>query len=154
MSHPLWNFALAHYARPEVQQACLAAQDRCGADVNLLLYLAWLQHLGLARSRREWDELVLALGDCRRAVTGVRRLRRRLSRAAEPGQGELLAQVRASELSLEQLELALIHDWHRLHPAVQADAGSLARQLLWQVPALAASPGLAAELVACLAPAE
>jgi len=152
VSHPLWEFALAHYARGAVKAACLSAQDRCGADVNLLLYLAWLQRQGLARPRREWDQLVRELGDCRRAVSAVRRLRRGVSRAADPERAELLAQLRASELSLEQLQLAMIHDWHRQWPASRAEADSLRRQLLWLVPALEGCPELIADLVACLEP--
>lgn len=41
----LWNFALALYARPGVEHACLDAQQ-AGADVCLLLCGAWLDERG------------------------------------------------------------------------------------------------------------
>ena len=37
----LWRFSLAVYAAPGVPPHCLMLQDRWGADVNLLLALAW-----------------------------------------------------------------------------------------------------------------
>lgn len=36
-----WNFSLALYGRPGVAPACLSLQDRCGLDVNLLLFCCW-----------------------------------------------------------------------------------------------------------------
>lgn len=153
MNLPLWEFALARYAQPEVQRVCLAAQDRCGADVNLLLYLAWITQQGQAREQAEWRDLSQHVLDYRRGVTAVRRLRRRLARESSPGRAGLLEQARATELSLEQLQLALIEDWHRLRPPATADAGNLPRQLLWLVPALAAAPALLDQLVQHLEPA-
>ena len=38
----LWSFACAVYAQPNVAEACLALQDRQQADVNLLLFAAWM----------------------------------------------------------------------------------------------------------------
>ena len=38
---PFWDFSLAVYGRPGVAPACLALQQRHGADVNLLLFCAW-----------------------------------------------------------------------------------------------------------------
>ncbi|WP_417464691.1 TIGR02444 family protein [Kordiimonas sp.] len=36
-----WRFAVAVYGKPQVKKACLEAQDRFGADVNLLLLYLW-----------------------------------------------------------------------------------------------------------------
>ena len=47
----LWTFALACYARPGVETACLELQNQ-GADVCLLLCGAWLQARGVACSAR------------------------------------------------------------------------------------------------------
>ncbi|GAB2789435.1 hypothetical protein GCM10027040_14590 [Halomonas shantousis] len=43
----LWRYACAHYADPVVAAACLDLQERAGADVCELLWLGWLDHLGL-----------------------------------------------------------------------------------------------------------
>ena len=40
--HPFWRFSLRVYRAAGVQQACLALQEDCGADVNLLLLCGWL----------------------------------------------------------------------------------------------------------------
>ncbi len=39
---PFWRFSLATYRKPGVATACLALQDECGVDVNLMLFLLWL----------------------------------------------------------------------------------------------------------------
>ena len=62
----LWDYAVDLYARPGVREACLALQDRAGADVNLLLLACWLGATGrrldpaaLARLRTDalaWQE--------------------------------------------------------------------------------------------------
>lgn len=46
MENPLWRFSLAVYDRAVVKSTCLALQDRTGADVNILLFLCWLDHTG------------------------------------------------------------------------------------------------------------
>jgi uncharacterized protein (TIGR02444 family) len=73
----LWDFATAVYAREGVAEACIAAQDGAGFDVNLLLFAAWLAQrgetlnearLGLAERRCEaWrDAVVIPLRERRR----------------------------------------------------------------------------------------
>src|SRR5258708_13954699 len=39
---PFWRFSLRFYRRPGVADACIALQDGCGVDVNILLFLLWL----------------------------------------------------------------------------------------------------------------
>src|SRR5260221_13755017 len=39
---PLWRFSLRFYRRPGVADACIALQDGCGGDVNILLFFLWL----------------------------------------------------------------------------------------------------------------
>ena len=65
----LWDYAVDLYARPGVREACLALQDRAGADVNLLLLACWLGATGrrldpaaLARLQTDalaWQEAVV-----------------------------------------------------------------------------------------------
>jgi uncharacterized protein (TIGR02444 family) len=45
---PFWCFSLRFYRQPGVADACLALQDECSVDVNLLLFFLWL-----ATSRRQ-----------------------------------------------------------------------------------------------------
>src|SRR3974390_2200797 len=39
---PFWGFSLGFYRRPGVADACIALQDGCGVDVNILLFFLWL----------------------------------------------------------------------------------------------------------------
>ena len=50
--HPFWRFSLRVYRAAGVQQACLALQEDCGADVNLLLLCGWQGLDGRALDRR------------------------------------------------------------------------------------------------------
>ncbi len=57
MSNPnLWTFALACYARPGVEAACLKLQSQ-GADICLLLCATWLQMRGVAYDTDRRDAL-------------------------------------------------------------------------------------------------
>lgn len=110
---PFWRFSVAFYARPGVAEACLALQDRAGADVNLVLLALWLGARGhrldgatgrrLARLARGWQ---------RAMVTPLRQVRRRLKAATGLPWPEPVAALRrdlaAVELALEQVEQSLL----------------------------------------------
>ena len=42
----LWHFCLHHSSNPEVQQACIALQEEFGGNINLVMFLAWIEHAG------------------------------------------------------------------------------------------------------------
>lgn len=114
-----WRFSLQTYARPDVADACLALQEREGADVNLLLLACWLA----SRARRPDAALAARLRAAAAEQQGpiVRPLRaaRRALRARSTIADEFLAQPlealrravakaeieaeRAEQLSLERL---------------------------------------------------
>jgi uncharacterized protein (TIGR02444 family) len=39
---PFWRFSLRFYREPGVADACIALQDGCSVDVNILLFFLWL----------------------------------------------------------------------------------------------------------------
>ena len=39
---PFWKFSLGYYRGAGVSEACLELQDRCGVDVNVVLFLLWM----------------------------------------------------------------------------------------------------------------
>ena len=47
--HPFWEFSLDVYGRPTVADECIALQDRCGVDVNLVLFFIWVAVAGYGR---------------------------------------------------------------------------------------------------------
>lgn len=42
MPESFWNFAVRTYRCAGIPEACLALQDECGADVNVLLFCCWM----------------------------------------------------------------------------------------------------------------
>jgi uncharacterized protein (TIGR02444 family) len=98
----LWAFCLTLYARPGVAPACLALQDRHGADIPLLLAVIWhgLRGYGpapLAKWRpiaRRWrEQAVIPLRNLRRAMKG------------RDGWEEIREGVKRLELGAEKAEL-------------------------------------------------
>lgn len=115
----LWDFSLAHYRNPEVERVCLTLQERWGANVNILLWLHWLemnnipvgeQQLTAAQNRIDaWEQNI---------VRPLRDLRAHL-KAQFKSQDEAVGQTRQSlknaELAAEQVEQEwleqLAEDW-------------------------------------------
>jgi uncharacterized protein (TIGR02444 family) len=157
----LWRFSLRTYRRGGVQEACLALQDRCGVDVNLLLFCAWTGLAGRALDDASLRSAVGRVGHWQAEVIAPLRLARRgLKRQmADAAVGALALPLRkrvlALELELERIEQALLAElaaqWapapQRL-PAAQAIAANLAAYLA--LLGEAAGPDEAAHL-ACIA---
>ncbi len=106
---PFWRFSLRFYRQPGVADACIALQDECGVDVNILLFMLWLATdkrriapaalAALCATACDWNQQVVA---------PLRTLRRRLKTslplvdmtAAEP----FRTKVKALELESERLQ--------------------------------------------------
>jgi uncharacterized protein (TIGR02444 family) len=108
-----WCFSLRTYRQPGVADACLALQDECGADVNLLLYCCWL---GSARRRLDAKSARSAIAAVARwqdeIVQPLRRARRAIRKdpAGEVAEAALLLRrkIAAAELDAEYLEQRLL----------------------------------------------
>ncbi|EWG99734.1 TIGR02444 family protein [Halomonas sp. BC04] len=104
---PLWDFALALYARPGVEAACLTLQDEAGVDVCELLWHCWLHHHGLALEKE--PEALAAIRQWQQEVTSVlRTLRRRMKVEARNSTGvaEVRRRLQHTELAAERETLA------------------------------------------------
>lgn len=49
--NPFWDFATWAYGEPDVEKACLALQNRLGADVTMIMFCLWLAERGTSGSR-------------------------------------------------------------------------------------------------------
>jgi uncharacterized protein (TIGR02444 family) len=106
----LWTFSLEVYGKPGVAEACLFLQARHGADVNLLLWAAFLgarcNHALTLEERRQAEESVAEWHD--EIVRSLRALRTRLKSgpgpAPSPGSEKLRSGIKALELEAERLE--------------------------------------------------
>ena len=111
---PLWDFALALYAKPGVETACLTLQDEAGLDVCELLFHCWLYSSGLQasstalaseREQRRWWQ-------CH--VTAVLRGLRRDLKASAAESGSVIAlrnTIKQAELMAERENLQRWQKW-------------------------------------------
>ena len=111
---PLWDFALALYAKPGVEQACLTLQDEAGVDVCELLFHCWLYQHGLAAKPAPLDAIRAERLAWQQQVTApLRALRRRLK--PEAAQNEAIEALRATlqraELQAERENLQRWQQW-------------------------------------------
>src|SRR5580698_6243306 len=118
---PFWRFSLHFYKQTGVSDACIALQDDCGVDVNLLLFLFWLASDGrllaadeikrLDERVRSWRELtIIPIRDTRRKLKGAATL-------LEPGKQEAFRnKVKAVELDAERLQQEALYEFTRSGP--------------------------------------
>lgn len=101
----LWEFALALYSSPGVEETVLRLQDRFAVNVNILLWACRLETLGIVltpalladaeASTDDWDrEVVQTLRQLRRHLRGPRtELRERVKEAELLAEKESLARL-------------------------------------------------------------
>jgi len=118
---PFWRFSLNLYRQPGVSEACIALQDGCGVDVNLLLFLFWLasddRQLSAADVKllddnvRDWRNLtIVPIRDTRRKLKGVETL-------VAPGKQEAFRnKVKAIELDAERLQQEALYEFTKSGP--------------------------------------
>jgi uncharacterized protein (TIGR02444 family) len=112
--HPLWDFALGVYMTEGVGPACIALQDRHGADVNVLLFCCWLGASG--RGVASPNELGAALAAVeawnREVVRAIRAVRHRLKGGLPPAPADLTEALRRRigkiEVDLEHVEQLML----------------------------------------------
>ena len=118
---PFWRFSLKFYGQAGVSDACIALQDCCGVDVNLLLFLFWLaserQVLAadevkkLDATIKSWRELtIIPIRDTRRKLKGAKTF-------VDPAKQEALRdKVKAVELEAEKLQQEALYAFTQSGP--------------------------------------
>ncbi len=119
--HPFWRFSLQVYRAAGVQAACLALQEDCGADVNLLLLCGWIGLDGRSLDKRRLRQAVACVGSWQSDVIApVRQARRAIKRKPPPNAEAaqvLRKQILALELELEYVEQSTLADLAAQWPA-------------------------------------
>jgi uncharacterized protein (TIGR02444 family) len=128
---PFWRFSLQFYRQPGVSEACIALQDDCGVDVNLLLFLLWLADDGQLLSADEVRKLDEQVRDWRNlTIIPIREVRRKLKGArtlVEPGKQEAFRnRVKAIELEAERLQQEALYAFSQSGPLGKQAAPSAA----------------------------
>jgi uncharacterized protein (TIGR02444 family) len=114
-STPFWRFSLRIYRQPGVGDACIALQDGCGVDVNLLLFMMWL---AAARQRLTQDDAKnlddMVRGWRHLTIIPIRDVRRGLKEQAtiiEAGKQEAFrTRIKAIELEAERLQQEALYE--------------------------------------------
>lgn len=101
-STALWDFALALYSSPGVEETVLQLQDQANANVNILLWACWLQQRKIALSESALVNAEAAIADWDQTVVQVLRHLRRQLKVQEAG-SELIADLRLTIKSAELL---------------------------------------------------
>jgi uncharacterized protein (TIGR02444 family) len=118
---PFWRFSLHFYRQAGVAEACIALQDDCGVDVNLLLFLLWLaankRQLSVDNIK-ELDQAVRSWRDL--TIVPIREVRRKLKGAptlVEAGKQEAFrTKIKAIELDAERLQQEALYARSRSTP--------------------------------------
>ena len=111
---PLWDFALAFYALPGVEQACLVLQDTAGVDVCELLFHGWLYQHGLQVTPVALSTIRQERLGWQQRVTGtLRQLRRDLKPQAVKSDAiaTLRKTIQQAELQAERVNLQRWQAW-------------------------------------------
>ena len=118
---PFWRFSLKYYGQTGVSDACIALQDGCGVDVNLLLFLFWLASERQALSPDEVKKLDPTIKSWRElTIIPIRDMRRKLRGAktfVDPAKQEALRdKVKAVELEAEKLQQEALYAFTQTGP--------------------------------------
>ena len=110
---PFWQFSLRTYRAAGVAEACLALQDDCGADVNLLLYCCWMAARGRRLTKRSLRSAITAVsgwqGEVVRPLRQARRALKKGRRAVARVWSESLREcIGAAELDAEYVEQRIL----------------------------------------------
>ena len=112
--HPFWRFSLRIYRAPGVQEACLALQDACGADVNIVLLCGFAGHEGRSLDKRRLRQAIARVGVWQAGVIAPVRNARRAIKRDPPSDVQaaqaLRKQILALELELEYIEQSMLAD--------------------------------------------
>ncbi|GAB4524885.1 MAG: hypothetical protein Kow00133_13320 [Amphiplicatus sp.] len=138
LAQGFWAWSLDRYARPGVEEALIALQDRRGLDVCLLLWCAWCGERFDAVDPQAMAQAVALARPWSRDVTGpLRAVRRALktpsSEAARAGAPILRETVKKLELDAERIAHAALADLAhafapRAEPPGLSDAQARARR--------------------------
>ena len=108
--NPFWRFSLIVYGAPGVAAECLALQEILRADVNVLLFCAWLGwQRGVTLSENDVVSISDVVSPWQRLVTSPLRSARRFMRGMLDAEiVELRKRISADELEAEKIEQAML----------------------------------------------
>lgn len=132
-SESFWEFSLAFYAQPDIQQACLNLQNTQHADVNILLFLLYLARHKKQLSKASIQSIEYDIKAWREEIIQpIRHIRRQLKQRhyalTQVQQEQFRQSVMTLELEserLEQIQLESMDFPSSTAPATQAAQNNL-----------------------------
>jgi uncharacterized protein (TIGR02444 family) len=117
LDNAFWKFSLAVYAAPGVGDECMAVQERCGVDVNMLLFCAWLASARkVALTPADIEAIGTLVGGWHEsAVRPLRGVRRYMKNVPGGDVAALRTRAKAAELEAEQIEQAMLFAYAEQH---------------------------------------
>jgi uncharacterized protein (TIGR02444 family) len=156
---PFWRFSLRLYRRPGVADACIALQDECGVDVNVLMFFLWLaadkRLVPAPDARAVCEQAGLWHDDVVAPLRAVRRKLKGGSTLVERNTAELFrTRIKAVELEAERLQQEALFAMApnlETEPTESVDAAARANVLAYeQAAARAFTPGAVEILIAAV----
>lgn len=114
-----WGFSLNIYAAKGVARECLALQDEYGADVNVLLFCAYLGLRGIELAPKDIGAIIAVTRPWNEAIVKSLRTARRAGKSfveapsfpEQKSATSLRVKVKALELAAERIEHGLLESW-------------------------------------------
>jgi uncharacterized protein (TIGR02444 family) len=109
LQNPLWNFALAIYAKPEVENTCLSLQNEYGCSINRILLSLWL-----TTEKKSYQ--IDRLEHCNSALwhdqitQPIRSLRHRVRSDLKGVADDVYLAIRKAEFESERVEIAYLYE--------------------------------------------
>jgi len=156
---PFWRFSLRLYRQPGVADACIALQDECGVDVNVLLFFLWLaadkKLIPALNARAVCEQAALWHDDVVAPLRAVRRKLKAGSTLIEANTAELFrTRIKAVELEAERLQQEALFAMTpnlETEPAESVEAAARANILAYeQAAARAFTPGAVEIMIAAV----
>lgn len=125
-----WRYAVAVYGREGVSARCLYLQDAHGADVNILLFAAWLASAqGRSLTSDDCRTLIAATQAWRdKVVQTIRAVRRRVKpmAGADPARDVVYQSLKKTELDAERAQHGMLIEAGQDLGCADAEATALA----------------------------
>ncbi len=156
---PFWRFSLRLYRQPGVADACIALQDECGVDVNVLLFFLWLaadkRLVPAPNARAVCEQAALWHDDVVAPLRAVRRKLKGGSTLVERNTAEMFRnRIKAVELEAERLQQEAMFAMSpnlETEPSESVEAAARANVLAYeQAVARAFTPGAVEILIAAV----
>jgi uncharacterized protein (TIGR02444 family) len=104
-----WRFSLAVYGEADVAEECLALQQAIEADINFLLFCAWIGTRAIILSRKDIEAALKNVSAWQEhVVRPLRSVRQQIKALTHDEFESFRARVKSMEIEAEQIEQAIL----------------------------------------------